>query len=153
VSWRRLNRPEPKEALSLGLAILMLRRASGMSCGAVAEAAGVTRRNLSIYETGKREPRVDTVRRLVAAMGYTMADLWHAHELARKLAGVETREPGSASGDGTLPPDDRWPPEEARKAALQLAQEAGKAVAHCCLAFMEVQAGGWPQAAARGDRR
>jgi hypothetical protein len=30
-----------------------------------------------------------------------------------------------------------------RTRALRLAQEAGKAVAHCCLAFMELQAGGW----------
>jgi transcriptional regulator with XRE-family HTH domain len=141
VSRRRMNRPDPREALSLGLAILMLRWASGMSCGAVAEASGVTRSNLSVFETGKREPKVDTLRRLVAAMGYTMADLWRAHELARELAGPESREP--ASGDGTLPPDNRWPPEEARKAALQLAQECGKAVAHVALAFMELQAGGW----------
>ena len=143
MSRRRRNRPDPRETLSLGLAILMLRRASGLSTEAIAEAAGVTRSNLSIFETGKREPKVDTLRRLTAAMGYTMADLWHAHELAKELAGAGRREPGCASGDGTLPPDERGPPEEARKAALQLAQEAGKAVAHCCLAFMEMQAGGW----------
>jgi hypothetical protein len=49
--------------------------------------------------------------------------------------------------DGTLPPDTRTPQPQAgmsRQAALRLAQEAGKAVAHCCLAFMEIQAGGWP---------
>jgi hypothetical protein len=44
--------------------------------------------------------------------------------------------------DGTLPPDDRA---EQRKAALPLAQECGRAVAHCCLAFMELQAGGWEE--------
>ncbi|HXO43298.1 MAG TPA: hypothetical protein VN999_17740 [Thermoanaerobaculia bacterium] len=37
----------------------------------------------------------------------------------------------------------RVPPAVARHAAVELAQEVGKAVAHVALAFMELQAGGW----------
>jgi transcriptional regulator with XRE-family HTH domain len=134
-----------QESRSIGLALLMLRRARGMSLQEITDATGCTKGNLSTYETGKREPKVDTLRRLTDGMGYTMADLWHAHELAKELTGAERRPAADVPvpGDGTLPPDDRWPPEEARKAAVQLAQEVGRAVAHCCLAFMELQAGGW----------
>ena len=46
-----------------------------------------------------------------------------------------------AGGDGTLPPDRSL--RVSRENALRLAQEAGKAVAHVALAFMELQAGGW----------
>jgi hypothetical protein len=31
----------------------------------------------------------------------------------------------------------------ARRAAVELAQEVGRSVAHVALAFMELQAGGW----------
>jgi transcriptional regulator with XRE-family HTH domain len=147
VSRRRRRRPDPRETQCIGLALLMLRRARGMSTQAVQDATGCTKSMLSIIETGKRQPSLETLRRVTECMGYSMADLWHAHELAKELAEAEKRLPGaSSSGDGTLPPDDRWPPEEARKAAVKLAQEVGRAVAHCCLAFMELQAGGWPQA-------
>ena len=44
--------------------------------------------------------------------------------------------------DGTLPPDSRPMP---RQAAVRLAQEVGKAFAHVTLAFLELQAGGWPR--------
>jgi hypothetical protein len=69
-----------------------------------------------------------------------MADLYHAQQSTAHLVGGE-----AAEEDGTLPPDTRAPL-VARKDALRLAQEAGKAVAHCCLAFMELQAGGWEDA-------
>jgi transcriptional regulator with XRE-family HTH domain len=114
-----------------------------MSLQETTDATGCTKGNLSIYETGKREPKVDTLRRLTDGMGYTMADLWHAHELARELTGAVPCVPSPR--DGTLPPDDRWPPAEARKAAVKLAQEVGRAVAHVALAFMELQAGGWKE--------
>jgi hypothetical protein len=84
-------------------------------------------------------PRVDTLHRIVAGLDLTMADLYRAQEAVTCLPGGEAGEE-----DGTLPPDTRAPL-VARKDALRLAQEAGKAVAHCCLAFMELQAGGWPQ--------
>jgi hypothetical protein len=55
------------------------------------------------------------------------------------------RSAADGAADGALPPEDPavYVVAVPRKAALRLAQEAGKAVAHCCLAFMELQAGGW----------
>jgi hypothetical protein len=69
-----------------------------------------------------------------------MADLYRAQQTAGECGGkVE---------DGTLPPDTRATPQPApttsHQAAVRLAQECGKAVAHCCLAFMELQAAGRP---------
>ena len=108
MSRGRRRKPDPREAQCIGLALLMLRRARGMSTKAVEDATGCTKSNLSTYETGKCEPKVDTLRRITKGMGYTMADLWHAHEAAKELVEAERRAPGCLpSGDGTLPPDDR----------------------------------------------
>lgn len=92
---------------------------------------------LNRYEQGDSLPRVETLRRLLEAMGATMMDLYHAQQSAGEYGGrIE---------DGTLPPDTRTAqPTTPHKAALRLAQECGKAVAHCCLAFLELQTGGWP---------
>ena len=69
-----------------------------------------------------------------------MADLLRAQETVTRLP-----DSSASDEDGTLPPDTRAPQAGMpRQAALRLAQEAGKAVAHCCLAFMEVAVGGWP---------
>jgi transcriptional regulator with XRE-family HTH domain len=131
------------EARSIGLALLVLRRAAGMTPDELSEASGVTRSNISRFETGKTMPRYDTMRRLVTAMHFPMGAL---HEAQRVVDGLMGRETGDdAGGDVTLPPD-RPSPTLARQAAIQLAQEVGKAVAHCCLAFMELQAGGWKEA-------
>ncbi len=72
--------------------------------------------------------------------------------LHARLLGVEI----ASDEDGTLPPDTRTPQPQAgmsRQAAPRLAQEAGKAVAHCCLAFMEIQAGGWRLPSGTGNGR
>jgi hypothetical protein len=69
-------------------------------------------------------------------MGATMEDLYRAQQSSAEVTGkVE---------DGTLPPDTRTTPPPTishHHATVRLAQECGKAVAHCCLAFMELQAG------------
>ncbi len=134
------------EAQTVGLAILRLRRGAGMTLRQLAAAAApCTVASLTRYEQGRSLPRVAVLRRIVAAMGATMEDLYRAQQAAGEVGGkVE---------DGTLPPDTRTTPPTPttshHQAAVRLAQECGKAVAHCCLAFMELQAGGRP--AAPGD--
>jgi transcriptional regulator with XRE-family HTH domain len=122
---------DAEEARSMGLAILTLRRARGMTQRAIVEASGISHSNLSRYERGLAVPRLSTLRRVVAAMGLSMGDLYQAQyqsQVREELAeGERSGQPG-------------------RAVAVRLAQECGKAVAHCCLAFMELQAGGWPQA-------
>jgi transcriptional regulator with XRE-family HTH domain len=126
------------EAHTVGLAILRLRRAAGMTMRQLAAAAApCTVASLTRYEQGRSLPRVAILRRIVAAMSATMEDLYRAQQAAGEVGGkVE---------DGTLPPDTRTtpptPPTPHYQAAVRLAQECGKAVAHCCLAFMEMQAG------------
>ena len=142
------TRRNPQEMHTVGLALLMLRRDAGMTLAQLSEASGATPSNLSRYETGRQMPRLDTLHRIVAGLGLTMADLYRAQQTVTHL-------PEKAE-DGTLPPDTREPQAQAgadRQAALRLAQEAGKAVAHCCLAFMEIQAGGWPLPSRTGNSR
>jgi transcriptional regulator with XRE-family HTH domain len=105
-----------------------------MTLRQLAAESGVNLTSICRYEHGELQPRARNLRRIVEALGLTMADLYRAQRQSEELG-----------QDGTLPPDTRNPPAEApvgtHKAALRLAQECGKAVAHCCLAFMELQSG------------
>ncbi|HVT19668.1 MAG TPA: hypothetical protein VHQ90_26225 [Thermoanaerobaculia bacterium] len=76
-------------------------------------------------------PREGALNRILEALDLPLEAIDRAQEFARHPV-----------SDGTLPPDDRA---EQRKAALRLAHECGRAVAHCCLAFIELQAGGWEE--------
>ena len=112
----------------------ILRVSRGMSRAELAEAAEVLPISITNYKRGRNRPREDTLDRIMEALSLPLDAVDRAEEFARHPAAVS---------DGTLPPDDRG---EQRKAALRLAQECGRAVAHCCLAFMELQAGGWGEA-------
>jgi transcriptional regulator with XRE-family HTH domain len=113
----------PQEAASLGRALVALRKSSGLTLKELSAACGVTASNLSNYEKGHQMPRYDSLRRILAAMELPFAALHQAERL------VEGRPYPKADRPAEKPSG--W------------AQEAGKAVAHCCLAFMELQAGGW----------
>ncbi len=138
------------EAQLVGLAILRLRRDTGMTLRQLAAQVGCTSTALARYEQGIRQPCARTLGRIVAAMGLTLTDLYRAQQ---RPAGQE-----GPPEDGTLPPDTRepdtlpldtraldirTPPARSHKDILRLAQECGKAVAHCCLAFMDLQTGSW----------
>ncbi|HLW78177.1 MAG TPA: helix-turn-helix transcriptional regulator, partial [Terriglobia bacterium] len=116
--------------------LVQLRRQAGMTVRQLSEASGQPVAALNRYEDGHSLPRTETLRRVVEAMGATMMDLYRAQQGGGDY--------GARIEDGTLPPDSRMPaPAAPHKAAVRLAQECGKAVAHCCLAFLELQAGGW----------
>jgi transcriptional regulator with XRE-family HTH domain len=143
------RRKNHEEGHTVGLALHFLRRDAGLTLRQLSAATGSTPANLSRYEKGRQMPRLDTLRRVVAGLGVTMPDLLRAQETVMHL-------PEASDEDGTLPPDTRGPLPQAgmsRQAALHLAQEAGKAVAHCCLAFMEIQAGGWRLPSGAGNGR
>jgi transcriptional regulator with XRE-family HTH domain len=146
-----MRRKNPEEAHTVGLALLFLRRDAGLTLRQLSAATGSTPASLSRYELGRQMPRLDTLRRIVAGLGLTMVDLYRAQQTVTHLP-----DESASDEDGTLPPDTRAPQAGmGRQAALRLAQEAGKAVAHCCLAFMEIQAGGWllPSDAGNGNSR
>lgn len=142
----RRRRPSPRskeDAGTVARALLRLRRESGMTLRQLSAAAHCSVATLDRYEQGASNPRVRVLKRLVEAMGLSMADLYRAQRRGEN-------EEGDAL-DGTLPPDTRKPDSAMRAsnaptAALRLAQECGKAVAHCCLAFMELQSGRQPHA-------
>ncbi len=135
----RSRKRNADESEIVGRALLAARRASGMTLRQLAAESGVTVTSICRYEHGELQPRARNLRRIVEALGLAaMADFYRAQRQAEEQG-----------QDGTLPPNTRTPPAEApppppnHKAALRLAQECGKAVAHCCLAFIELQAGGW----------
>lgn len=66
--------------------LLSLRRERGMSQQQLADSMGLTRSAVGMYETGRREPDVDTLRRF--------AEFFHVD--------MNTLTTGSASGDGEL---------------------------------------------------
>ncbi len=114
---------EIEEAKLLGKALAALRVSRGMTQGQVAAQAGLTPQRICKAERGSCYPQRSHLKRILAGMGVTFAALHRAQELVADPMG-EVAEPIDA-------PD--FTPEEAHQAAVRLAQEAGKAVAHCCL--------------------
>jgi transcriptional regulator with XRE-family HTH domain len=120
---------------TLGPALQTLRTLRGLTLRDLASTSGSTSSNLSRYERGKGCPKHTTVLRILKALDLPYSALLRAQALVTDPSGVD---------DGpelALPA--RVPPAAARRAAVELAQEVGKAVAHVALAFMELQAGGW----------
>jgi transcriptional regulator with XRE-family HTH domain len=128
--------PDPEEAKSLGLTLMVLRRHRGLTTKALSQACNSTRSNLSLYETGRMMPRYDTIVRIVKALDLPIEAFWRAQALIDQATG----------GEGAELPAARLEPTPDRPTALRLAQEIGKAVAHVTLAALELGAGGWPQA-------
>lgn len=134
---RKRTEEEIQEAKLLGQALAALRMARGMTQAQVAKGAGLTSQQVCKVERGTTDPRQSLLKRILGGMGVSFAALLRAQGLVVDPMG-EVADPMDA-------PEFRSS-EEAHRAAVRLAQEAGRAVAHCCLAFMELQAGGWPQA-------
>jgi hypothetical protein len=91
---------------------------------------------MSRYERGEGCPKHTTIVRIPKALDLPYSALLRAQALVTDPSGVDDGGP-----DLDLPA--RVPPAVARRAAVELTQEVGKAVAHVALAFMELQAGGW----------
>jgi transcriptional regulator with XRE-family HTH domain len=113
-----------------GRALAILRLARGMSRPELCRAARVSQGNLSEYERGVARPRDENLTRLLDALDFSPAVLERAQEFVQYPLGK----------DGSLPPDER---PMSRRAAVRLAQEVGKAVAHLTVAYLELRAGGW----------
>lgn len=59
----------------LGRALRWLREGRGKRQYQVAEAAGITKPMLSAYETGRQKPSLDTLEKILEAMGADLAEL------------------------------------------------------------------------------
>jgi transcriptional regulator with XRE-family HTH domain len=125
------------EAKNLGAALRILRRSAKLNLKELGERIGMTGPRLSLHENGRVLARYDTVVRIMAALDMPMTALLETQQSLCDLEGVAPGKYVQAIEE----PDES--PAFTRETALRLAQEAGKAVAHCCLAFLEFQAGGW----------
>jgi transcriptional regulator with XRE-family HTH domain len=70
-AMRYSDRPQP----ALGEAIRQLRRRRGATQDSLAESADLTAATLSLIERGRANPTWDTVKKLAAALGVSMAEV------------------------------------------------------------------------------
>src|ERR1700730_18119336 len=115
---------------SFGLGLMVLRRQHGLTVVDVSRQTGLSRQHLSSYERGKSMPTIESLQKLSNALGVPIGNFYQA-QLQIERIGNGTEGEQEESGDGTSPPHSREPvPAITHKAALKLAQEVGKAVAH-----------------------
>jgi uncharacterized protein len=79
----------PSSTLAAGL-LLDARRRAGLSQEEVASRAGVARPSISLYETGKKDPSVTMLNRLIEACGMEL--LLHAEPLSPAARGQAIRD-------------------------------------------------------------
>lgn len=85
----------------LGKALRWIRQRQGKKQYEVADAAGVTKAMLSSYENDKQRPAIDTLERILDALGIDLDYLAHAIRMVRQ---EEQRQAGrSESGQGIRP--------------------------------------------------
>lgn len=63
-----------KVAAAVGLNVARHRQAQGLSQEEVADRAGLHRTEISLLELGKRTPRIDTIVRVMGALGVNIAE-------------------------------------------------------------------------------
>ena len=60
---------------TVGKTIAALRQARGMTQQQLADALGIAQQSVARWETGEREPRVSTLRRIAAVLGCDLSAL------------------------------------------------------------------------------
>ncbi len=75
----------PTDRPPLGENVKRLREARGLSPDELAEAAKLSRQGLWLIETGRSNPRIDTIQRLATVLGVGVGDLYLPAGAARKL--------------------------------------------------------------------
>jgi transcriptional regulator with XRE-family HTH domain len=88
---------DPASTLAAGL-LRIARDRAGLTQTALAEAAGVTQQAVSAYETGRKEPTLPTLQRLLAAAGF---------EMRIRLEPLDGHDAGLEAFLETLPPGRR----------------------------------------------
>jgi transcriptional regulator with XRE-family HTH domain len=125
-----------EEARRLGKALLALRISQSLTQRQLAEAAGIRQwAKIGLIERGKHFPHPSTLKRILDAMDLGFDALYRAQAFVLSPQCDELEGIAGAV----------FEPEAGRQAALKLAQDVGRAVAGCCLAFVEM---GFPGRAA-----
>jgi transcriptional regulator with XRE-family HTH domain len=87
----------------LGRSLRWLRERQGKRQYQVAAAAGITKAMLSAYETGKQKPSLETLEKILAALGCDLNDLHNAVQIVNERPEA-IRRPGTAHEGAPLPP-------------------------------------------------
>jgi len=126
----------------LGTVLAVLRIIRGMNQEELARASGLRSGTISDYERGKMVPGLNTVQRLLGAMGYPFAALDHARALINSLRSESLlADPAQASEfpDG---------PAALRREVEQVSAEAGRVVSRLTRLMFVVMSS--PTSEARG---
>lgn len=114
-----MGKYDPAPTLSAGL-LRTARDKAGMTQAELAAAAGVSQQAISAYETGRKEPTMPTLQRLIAAAGY---------EMRIRLEPLDDHDSSLEALMAALPPKRRAELEAAtrdRAAAARLRRTQGK---------------------------
>src|SRR5215831_3340064 len=88
----------------LGRSLRWLRERQAKRQYQVAEAAGITKAMLSAYETGKQKPSLETLEKILAALGCDLNDLHNAVQIVNERPEAIRRPTGPPTGPpGHLP--------------------------------------------------
>lgn len=99
-----MGKYDPAPTLAAGL--IRTARESGMTQSGLAEVAGLTQQAVSAYETGRKEPTIPTVQRILAAAGF---------EMRIRLERIDYHDESLEAFLLTLPPAQQTVIEEARR--------------------------------------
>src|ERR1700730_4670143 len=102
----------------LGRSLRWLRERQGKRQYQVAETAGITKAMLSAYETGKQKPSLETLEKILAALGCDLNDLHNAVQIVNERPEA-SRRPGRPPETAATPlrPGDHAPKADGQAAA------------------------------------
>lgn len=66
--------------MDIGKRLRYIRQSKNISIYKLSEETGISQNHISGIELGKRQPTVDTLKRLVAPLGITLAELFNENE-------------------------------------------------------------------------
>jgi ribosome-binding protein aMBF1 (putative translation factor) len=72
---RRVQRQDAEDRRAVGVAIRAVREGAGLSQEELSRRSGVPQESLSRIETGRRDPRLDTLRKLATGFGLSLPEL------------------------------------------------------------------------------
>lgn len=88
----------------LGKALRWLRDKQAQKQYQVAERAGVTKAMLSAYETGKQNPSIDTLEKILGALAVDLPGLFHAIQVVNERTGLAAANDGGGNPSSRLHP-------------------------------------------------
>lgn len=107
-----MGKYDPAPTVAAGL-LRIARAKAELTQAELASAAGITQQAISEYETGRTEPTLPTLQRLLAAAGF---------ELRMRLEPMDDHDSGLGAALATLPPEAREALERAQAERVEAAR-------------------------------